>query len=158
MPGKYKYLRILKKIFDTGKQRKYVKKERYNKTRNLKRTESDHIAGLPPDACSRTRSHYCSTRELLPAVSPPWADTFLIRQPGPHGLPRDAHIDAELSADARSTKTTLTWGLPAADRPQTRPPSSWITGVRHDSRSKVSCGNKLFNCSIFNCSITIVYV
>ena len=59
--------------------------------------------GLPTDANSRALSHYCSTRELLPAVFPPWADTFLLRQPGPPGLPREAHIDAELSADARST-------------------------------------------------------
>ena len=61
------------------------------------------LDGLPTDAYSRARSHYCSTRGLLPAVFPPWAGTSLLRQPGPPGLPRVAHIDAELSADARST-------------------------------------------------------
>ncbi|KAH3698300.1 hypothetical protein DPMN_085819, partial [Dreissena polymorpha] len=75
--------------------------------------------GLLPDACSRARSHYCSTRELLPAVFPPWAGTFLLSQPGVPGFPRGSHIDAELSADARSTQTDLTVGLPASNRPQT---------------------------------------
>lgn len=58
---------------------------------------------LPTGAYSRARSHYCSTRELLSAVFPPWTSTSLLRQPGEPGLPRAHHIDAELSADARST-------------------------------------------------------
>ncbi|KAH3850558.1 hypothetical protein DPMN_092973 [Dreissena polymorpha] len=76
------------------------------------------LAGLPTDVCSRARSHYCSTRELLPAVFPPCASTFLLSQPGVPGLRRGSHIDAELSADARSTQTDLTVGLPASNRPQ----------------------------------------
>ena len=61
------------------------------------------LDGLPTGAYSRARSHYCRTRGLLPAVFPPWACTSLVRQPGPPGLPRADHIDALLSADARST-------------------------------------------------------
>ena len=61
------------------------------------------LDGLPNGAYSRARSHYCRTRGLLPAVFPPWACTSLLRQPGPPGLPRADHIDALLSADARST-------------------------------------------------------
>ncbi len=61
------------------------------------------LTGLPTAAYSRARSHYCSTRGLLPAASPPWAGASLLRQPGDPGLPRGRHIDAELSADARST-------------------------------------------------------
>jgi len=53
-------------------------------------------------AYSRARSHYCSTRELLPAVFPPWAGTSLIMQPGRPNLRRADHIDAELSVDAWS--------------------------------------------------------
>jgi len=140
VPGKNKEV-FLDILFDTEKNsnKKHARKNDII-LKTLKRTESDRTAGLSPDACSRARSHYCSTRELLPAVSPPWVDTFLLRQPGPPGLHRESHIDAELSADARSTQTTLTGGLPAVDRPQTRPPSSWITGVRHDSRPIVICG------------------
>lgn len=61
------------------------------------------LDGLPTGAYSQARSHYCLTRELLPAVFPPWASTSLLRQPGQTRLPRFDHIDAELSADARST-------------------------------------------------------
>ena len=46
-------------------------------------------------AYSQARSHYWSTRGLLPAAFPPWA--FHTE------LPRCAHIDTDLSADARST-------------------------------------------------------
>ena len=54
-------------------------------------------------AYSQARSHYWSTRGLLPAAFPPWAFTSLLRQPGHTELPRCAHIDTDLSADARST-------------------------------------------------------
>ena len=91
-----KRLKRLKKRLE----KENVKKERKEKK---KRIESEVSDGLPTDAYSRALSHYCLTRELLPAVFPPWADTFLLRQPGPPGLPREDHIDAKLSADARST-------------------------------------------------------
>ncbi len=54
-------------------------------------------------AYSHARSHYCSKRGLLPAAFPPWAFTSLLRQPGHTELPRCAHIDTDLNADARST-------------------------------------------------------
>ena len=78
-------------------------KERRRKKKKKKGSSPTMLDGLPTDAYSRARSHYCSTRELLPAVFSPWAGTSLLRQPGPPGLPREDHIDAELSADARST-------------------------------------------------------
>ena len=46
---------------------------------------------------SMVRSHFSYTRELLPAVSPFSADTFLLSQPGLSVLPREAHIEAEVS-------------------------------------------------------------
>lgn len=58
---------------------------------------------LPTAAYSQARSHYYSTRGLLSAVFPPWTCTSLLRQPGHIELPQRDHIDAELSADARST-------------------------------------------------------
>ncbi len=61
------------------------------------------LARLTVASYSRARSHYCLTRGLLPAAFPPWAGSSLItEQPGGPGLRRDHHIDAKLSADARS--------------------------------------------------------
>ena len=54
---------------------------------------------LLTDAHSQMRSHYCSTRRLLPARFPSWAVSSLLRQPGHLKLLQDVHIDAELSAD-----------------------------------------------------------
>ncbi len=80
------------------------------------------LDGLPTDTYSQARTHYCSTRGLLPAASPPWADTSLLRQPGGPALRRGHHIDAKLSADTRSTQSTDR----QSPRPQTvhqsRPP------------------------------------
>lgn len=59
--------------------------------------------GLQAAAYSRARSHYCMTRGLLPAASPPWACATLLRQPGILSLRLEYHIDALLSVDARST-------------------------------------------------------
>ena len=61
------------------------------------------LAGLRYDAYSQALSHYCLTRGLLPAVFPPWADTSLFTEPGDLRLLQGHHIDARLSADARST-------------------------------------------------------
>ena len=62
---------------------------------------------LPQTSHSRTLSHYCTMRKLLPAVFPPWAGTLLLRQPGHLKLPQGDHIDTVLSADARSTWVDL---------------------------------------------------
>ena len=61
------------------------------------------LNGLPTDAYSRTRSHYCTTRELLPAAFLPWAGASLLRQPGAIKFIQYHHIDAVLSMDTRST-------------------------------------------------------
>ena len=61
------------------------------------------LDGLIMGAYSQARTRYCSTRGLLSAAFPPWTDSPLLRQPGQPGLPQGDHIDAELSADTRST-------------------------------------------------------
>ena len=59
--------------------------------------------GLAADAYSRASSHYRRARSLLLAAFPPWAGTALTMQPGRSCLRRGAHVDAGLSAGARST-------------------------------------------------------
>lgn len=92
--------------------------------------------GLTQGSRSQARSHYCTTRGLLAAGFPPWPGSPLLGQPGYPGLPQGTHIDAMLSADARSTRNALHQN----SRPQTirwtRPPSSWITG---DATLPVEC-------------------
>ena len=46
---------------------------------------------------------YLDMHGLIFDVFPPWTITSLLRQPGHNELPHCDHIDAELSADARST-------------------------------------------------------
>jgi len=59
---------------------------------------------LSTDDYSQASSHYRLARDLLPAAFRPWAGSVLIIQPGRScGLLRSAHIDARLSAGARST-------------------------------------------------------
>ena len=59
---------------------------------------------LSTDDYSQASSHYRLARDLLPAAFRPWAGSVLIMQPGRScGLLRSAHIDARLSAGARST-------------------------------------------------------
>ena len=100
------------------------------------------LVGLPPSSHSRARSHYCSTRGLLAAWFPTWPDSPLLNQPGHPWLPAGVHIDAKLSADAQSTWVTEHQN----SRPQIilniRLPSSWITGVRHDSQPSKPLSNK----------------
>ena len=66
-------------------------------------SSSTVLTGLGTAAYSQVLSHYCLTRELLPAVFPPWAGSLLFNQPGELRLLRVPHIDAKLSADTRST-------------------------------------------------------
>ena len=85
-------------------------------------------------AYSQVLYHYCLTRELLPAVFPPWAGPLLFNQLGELRLLCVHHIDAKLSADTRSTYDNH----PQESHPQAiqrpQPPSNWITGVRHYAR------------------------
>ena len=80
-------------------------------------------------------SHYWSTRGLLAAEFPPWPDSPFIRQPGPAQLPGQDHIEANLSADARSTWAGETQNSPPQDFHSNWPPSSWITRACQSSRS-----------------------
>ena len=80
-------------------------------------------------------SHYWSTRGLLAAGLPPWPDSPFIRQPGPVQLPGQDHIEANLSADARSTWAGETQDSPPQDFHSNWPPSSWITRACQSSRS-----------------------
>lgn len=81
-------------------------------------------------------SHYWSTRGLLAAGFPPWPDSPFIRQPGLVGLPRQDHVEANLSADARSTWVDETQNSPPQDFHSNWPPSSWITRTCQSSRSR----------------------
>ena len=86
--------------------RKSISNSKQNKIEVIKSEKglsSTILNGLLTAAYSQMLSHYCWTRELLPAVFPPWAGSFLIIQPGEPRLPRVHHIDAQLSADTRST-------------------------------------------------------
>ena len=85
---------------------------------------------------SLARSHYWLTRGLLAAEFPPWPSPPLLSQPGSAWLPRWAHVDASLSADAGSTWPSDHQDSPPQVIPQNLPPSSWITRARHDSRQQ----------------------
>jgi len=76
---------------------------KYVKMAKIKGMGPTMLVGLPPAVYSQARTHYCSTRGLLSAAFPPWTDSPLLRQPGHLELPQGDHIDAELSADTRST-------------------------------------------------------
>ena len=52
---------------------------------------------------SQTLSCYCTTWELLAAGFPPWPGALRLRRPGALTFRCEHHIDAVLSADARST-------------------------------------------------------
>lgn len=95
-----------------------------------------HKSGLPCSPYSRALSHYHTMRELLPAASPPWAGSFLLRRPGDIQLPRFHHIDTMLSTDARSAQGTTGQNSQTRLLLQLKPPVSWITGTRHCSRRK----------------------
>ncbi len=74
-----------------------------NFKKKFEKNGSEEVDWAASNVYSRARSHYCSTRELLPAVFPPWVSPLLFSQPGHVGLPQRTHIDVELSADTRST-------------------------------------------------------
>ena len=79
--------------------------ETWKKRGKRKKTGSSSTisTGLWAVTYSQVLSHYCLTRELLPAVFPPWAGSLLFNQPGELRLLHVPHIDAKLSADTRST-------------------------------------------------------
>ena len=87
---------------DLHKGCSYVKKK---KQRPKKKDPGRIISTeLSTDDYSQASSHYRLARDLLPAAFRPWAGSVLIMQPGRScGLLRSAHIDARLSAGARST-------------------------------------------------------
>ena len=97
------------------KQNTNTKKTNTNKTRkhrqnkNGKKKKKKDLGQiisteLSTDDYSQASSHYRLPRDLLPAAFRPWAGSVLIMQPGRScGLLRSAHIDARLSAGARST-------------------------------------------------------
>ena len=103
------------------------------------------LDGLPNAAYSQARSHYCPTRGLLPAAFPPWAGSSLLRQPGHPRLLRGDHIDAELSADTRSTYHDERQEPRPQVVHQTRPPSHWITGKRRHPQPIAHLVNHLPN-------------
>ena len=89
------------------------------------------LAGLLESVCSRARSHYCSTRELLAARFPSWPVSLLLRQPGSAGFLQPIHVDAKLSADTCSTQATIQQDSQPQASHYTKPPRSRIIGTRH---------------------------
>lgn len=102
------------------------------------------LVRLSQSSHSQARSHYCSPRGLLAAESPPWPGSALIRQPGRPRLLQTVHVDGVLSADTKSTWATRWQGSWPQAIHNTRPPSSWITGARQDSRSTVESTSNQF--------------
>ena len=94
------------------------------------------LAGLLESVCSRARSHYCSTRELLAARFPSWPVSLLLRQPGSAGFLQPIHVDAKLSADTCSTQATIQQDSQPQIIHYTKPPCSRITGKRHKPGKK----------------------
>ena len=88
--------------------KQFIKKETSESVCELKRHEKKSSGltisvGLTIDVYSQASSHYRRARSLLLAAFPPWAGTALTIQPGRFCFRRDAHVDAGLSAVARST-------------------------------------------------------
>ena len=87
-------------------KKKARKVTKQNRTKREKKKDPGRIIliGLLTDDYSQASSHYRLARDLLPAAFGPWAGSVLIMQPGRScGLLRSTHIDARLSAGARST-------------------------------------------------------
>ena len=100
----------------------------------IKRIASVCLVRVIACRCSQLQSRCYSTRELLPAVFPPWADSLLVTQPGRAELLRLHHIDAELSTDSQSTQPITQQGprTQGVRQPQLR--SSSITSARHHAQ------------------------
>ena len=98
--------------------------------------------GLATDSHSLALSHYWPTQGLLAAEFPPWPITPRLIQPDPPWLPKEVHVDADLSADAGSTWTNgHQWSHLQAIQ-QNLPPSSWITRACQSSRQKLLWRNE----------------
>merc|ERR1007417_834 len=93
------------------------------------------LFGLHVAAYSQAQSRYCSTRGLLPAAFPPWADPSLLRN----------DLVGQASARTTISMPSLPW-TPARHRSTTcRTPElkrstapglqcHWITGARHNAQ------------------------
>ena len=105
--------------------------------------------GLVTASHSLALSHYWPTQGLLAAEFPPWPITPRLSQPDPPWLPKECHIDADLSADAGSTWTDGYQGSHLQAIQQNLPPSSWITRACQSSRRQLAgkMGTKLKLCA-----------
>ena len=74
------------------------------------------------------------TQGLLAAEFPPWPIPTRLSQPDPPWLPKEVHVDADLSADAGSTWTNGHQWSPLQAIQQNLPSSSWITRACQSSR------------------------
>ena len=99
--------------------------------------------GLVTASHSLALSHYWPTQGLLAAEFTPWPSTPRLSQPDPPWLPKECHIDADLSADAGSTWTNGHQGSHLQAIQQNLPPSSWITRACQSSRRQVA--GKMWN-------------
>ena len=93
----------MRKKKKTKQKQKFKKKKKKKERKRMTESSSTILVGLWATAYSQVLSHYCLTRELLPAVFPPWAGSLLFNQPGELRFLCVHHIDAKLSADTRST-------------------------------------------------------
>ena len=122
-PNQMLFLTANEKHFSGEKKERHnnnIEKKREKKKEKRKESCLVVSARLPTRTHSRMRSHYCVTRGLLPAGFPPWAGPSLLRQPGHLRFLQDAHIDAGLSADTRSTWHPWEQGIPASNHPSTQ--------------------------------------
>ena len=105
--------------------------------------------GLVTASHSLALSHYWPTQGLLAAEFPPWPITPRLSQPDPPWLPKEVHIDADLSADAGSTWTDSNQVSHLQAIQQNLPPSSWITRACQSSRRQLAgkMGTKLKLCA-----------
>ena len=98
--------------------------------------------GLATASHSLALSHYWPTQGLLAAEFPPWPIPTRLSQPDPPWLPKEVHVDADLSADAGSTWTNGHQWSPLQAIQQNLPSSSWITRACQSSRQKMLWWNK----------------
>ena len=87
-----------------NRRKRFWKEKKFSSIKKKKKGSGrTMLDGLANGAYSQALSHYRLARDILPAAFQPWAGSVLIMQPGRRGLLPRTHIDAKLSADARST-------------------------------------------------------
>ena len=145
VPGKYAFLRNVKTIYLLWMIRIYWKDRTllpitFTRQKKFVWNWAEKVlslaisGGLVTASHSLALSHYWPTQGLLAAEFPPWPIPPRLSQPDPPWLPKEVHIDADLSADAGSTWTDSNQVSHLQAIQQNLPPSSWITRACQSSR------------------------